>query len=110
MQELDNLQKSKIKSYIGFAIKSKAIVIGTDNITSYTKKKKLALCLIDKTLSENAKKKISRHFVGNKNLIIIDNLGELSSRGSCRALAIIDANLASVILKCLTPTPSKGAI
>jgi hypothetical protein len=85
-------------------------VIGTDNITRYLKSKIPALCLIDETLSENAKKKLISHFNGNKNLITIDNLGELSSRDSCKALAILDNNLANAIVKCLESTQNIGAV
>lgn len=80
----------KIRSYIGFAIKSRNIVYGTDNIL----KSKAKLVIVSDRLSQNAIDKLNNKF--HKVIIIKDEtFAELGS--SALALAILDSSLANAI-------------
>lgn len=68
LQQRNNYEK--IKAYVGFALKAKNVIIGTDNII---KNSKHGLVLMSSKLSQNAKDKIKTH-AKNKLLVI-----ELSS-------------------------------
>ncbi|MDR2266546.1 MAG: hypothetical protein LBE09_03020 [Christensenellaceae bacterium] len=97
MIKLETLQRAKARTYIGFAIKSRTAIIGTDNIL---KCRRVNLLLIDETLSDNAKAKLMSKHQDTNRCITIDNLGELTSLEGCKALAILNHNLAMAILKC----------
>ncbi len=53
------MEIDKIASYVGFSIKSRQMVIGTDNIL---KSKKVKFVLCKDSLSENASKKLKSKF------------------------------------------------
>lgn len=85
----------RIKSYVGFAIKARKALFGLDNIT--ISKKRLFIILLDKSLSPNSAKKLKR-YAEDKNVpfveYCIDNI--LPDR-NCKAIGIIDQNLATAI-------------
>jgi ribosomal protein L7Ae-like RNA K-turn-binding protein len=94
MLHLNDFQRKKIKSYIGFSLKARKILLGTDAIL---KKKQFELVIIDNELSQNARDKIIKH-CEEKKYILVDNLSELSSKAGCKALALLDAELAKTVI------------
>ena len=88
----------KLKTYIGFAIKSGAIIYGQDNIV---KQKNVPLVLIKNGTSTSTINKLKTKF---KNVLIIDEFNELNLTGS--VCAILNQDLAK---KCIEISESKGA-
>jgi hypothetical protein len=83
---------NKLSTYIGFAKKSKQILIGTDNILSSNKCK---VVIASEDLSVNAKKKIE-----NKFKVLSLNVNDFQSvikMDSVKVIAITDENLANAI-------------
>lgn len=97
-----NLQINKAKTYIGFAIKSRAIKFGVDDIL---KSKKCKLVLVSELLQESSFNKITK-FCNQKNIdllkIGLENFENLLDNKSVKAVAILDDNLALAIKKNLT--------
>ena len=94
------MELSKIKSYIGFAIKSRNIKFGVDEIL---KLKHSTLILVSKALAESSLEKV-QNFALNRNCEILlfeaDNFSELfSGNQSVKAVAVVDDNLAIAIKK-----------
>jgi hypothetical protein len=93
------MNKEKIKAYIGFAIKSSAIVWGSDNILL---KRKTNLILIDEDLGESSKNKVLKYAKDfNKENKVIEKglLEELTGRTNCKAIGITNKNLAAAIIE-----------
>ncbi len=93
----------KIKAYIGFAIKSRSIKYGVDDIV---KLKTSALILIGDNLAKSSYEKL-RSFAEKKNCETIDfssdELAELfDGNTSIKAVAITDKGLAMAIKKNMT--------
>ena len=89
--------KSKVETYIGFAIKKGAVVFGCDRIKS--SKKHLLLLLYTPTLSDNSLsvlKQVSER--AGCPLAQIEDCETLSKK-NCKALAICDKSLAFAILE-----------
>ncbi len=86
---------TKIKSYIGFAIKSKQIVFGTDNILKITKD---YLVVASCELAENSIKKLQNK---HNNTVILDKNSYDQLNLQFKAFLITDKNLAEAIKKCL---------
>ena len=97
-----SLEINKAKSYLGFAIKSKSIRYGVDDIC---KLKRAELIIVSSDLQNSSLSKIS-NFSIKKNIEIlnlsIDDFQNLLDNKSVKVLAILDANLASAIKKNLT--------
>lgn len=97
-----NLQINKAKTYIGFAIKSRAIKFGVDDIL---KSKRCKLVLVSELLQESSFNKITK-FCNQKNIdllkIGLENFENLLDNKSVKAVAILDDNLALAIKKNLT--------
>lgn len=81
---------NKIKTYIGFAKKSRAIVFGEENVLK-TKNPKIILCAQD--LSQNTLKKLAKF--ENINLLSQSSLQELEIQS--KVVAITDKSLADAI-------------
>lgn len=92
---------SSVKTYIGFANKSGAIIKGVDDIMR--SKKIISLIIASEELKENSRIKII-NFAEKKNIPIIDIesgiLTELNLHG-VKVLAITDNNLANAVKKCI---------
>lgn len=86
---------TKINSYIGFAIKGRSIVYGTDNIL---KSSKLKLVVASDELADNSLKKLQNHY---KNTVILPQNEYLALNLQTKAFGILDANLANAIQNCL---------
>lgn len=91
---------SKIKAYVGFAIKSRQIVYGTDNIL---KTKKIKLVIVSDDLADNGYEKISLHAQKCGALVVkfsSDDIFEITGK-SIKALAVMSESLADAIKKSL---------
>ena len=82
---------SKINSYVGFAIKSRNIIYGTDSILA--SKSKCKLILVSQNLSQNAINKLKK-----VDQVVLLNADQFESLfGNTLAVAITDINLANAI-------------
>lgn len=97
-----NLEVNKIKTYIGFAIKSRSIILGVDDIA---KSKKTHIILYSVTLGDSSKDKLIKFANNNKvehyefETQVFD---ELFENKNIKAIAITDKNLALAIKKNVT--------
>lgn len=95
------MKTDKIKSYIGFAIKSNSILFGWDKIKE--SKKLPNLVLVCSTQNDKVTEKVHR-FCKNTNIKFIKlnrdiTLSELVSRDNCKVIGIINNNLSVAIIK-----------
>ncbi len=92
-----NNNLNKITSYIGFAIKSRKVEWGVDNIID--KKEKPYLILTDPSLSVGSKKKLI-NYASTNNIDIreMEKLTSIVGRGA-RAIGVSEPNLAAAINK-----------
>ena len=92
----------KIKTYIGFAIKSRKIKFGVDDII---KLKNAELIIVSDSLAESGVKKING-FAEEKNIDLINLKEEIFlevvPNYNIKVTAIVDKNLADAIKKNLT--------
>lgn len=89
------MQTAKIKAYLGFAIKSRAIVYGVDNI----EKNKPQLIIYSANLA-SAKRRLENHAQKTKaTIIMLDDkaFNELTNNERIKALAVLSENLAKAI-------------
>ena len=94
-----NLQIPKIKSYIGFAIRSREITFGVDDIV---KTKKAKLIIASRDLGESSLSKLEK-FSSEKNLevILLDaaDFAEVVQNENIKAVSVENKNLAEAIKK-----------
>lgn len=87
---------AKIKSYVGFAIKSNQVVFGVDNLEVF--KKKLHLIIVSTDIAE---KSMNRLQVVSKNkdaeILVFSDLEDLTLRKNCKAIGITNFELAKAI-------------
>lgn len=92
-----NMQKQKVDTYIGFAVKARDVIFGLDNIV--TAKKKIRVIVTDDSLGEASRRKLRNYL--NKNDIpcyILDHsLGEVLRRDNCKILGVTNDSLAGAI-------------
>ena len=93
------MTNGKIKTYIGFAIKSGAVIWGLDNILSGCEKSKLIL--YDNTLSSTGVRKLTNH-INKVNAECIKlppeySLSDITGRDNVKLIAVTNANLADAI-------------
>ena len=89
---------SKIKSYIGFAIKSRTIIYGVDSI----KEKKVKVIFFSESLSDSSKNNCEK--IANKNnckyyQLTDEQMLELTQNNKIKAFAITNSDLAAAIEK-----------
>ena len=92
-----NENLKKIKTYIGFSIKARKIVFGTDDILRL---KKLELIVVSSSLAESSLKKLKNYADSRKvEIKIFDDafFVEAVNSESIKAAAILDKNLADAI-------------
>ncbi len=93
---------SKIKTYLGFAIKSRKVRFGVDDIM---KLKKADLILVSDSLTESGQQKINT-FAKNHSVYVKslnqEEFAEIVNNINIKAAAILDKNLADAIKKNLT--------
>ena len=88
----------KIRSYVGFAIRSKQCVFGYDLIF---KSSKVLLALYSSDMSESAKSKLTHYCEGFDIPCIeisADDMYDYTSRAGVKAIGITEPNLAQAIL------------
>lgn len=88
---------SKIRSYVGFSIKSGKIIFGVDNIIL----KRSKLILVDKSLSEVSRRKLNNYLEKSRIECIEMDLAEIVSKENCKAIALTDKNLTDAIKKAI---------
>lgn len=96
------LNSQKIITYIGFAIKSRNIKYGVDDIL---KLKKASLILVSETLTSSGMNKINNYVNRTKTDMILlkgDEFSKIINNPSIKVAAILDDNLAEAIKKNLT--------
>ena len=97
-----SLEINKAKTYIGFAIKSRAIKYGIDDIC---KCKKAELIIVSSSLQESSTKKVTAFATQNRIDLLnlsLDDFENLLDNKNVKAVAILDKNLALAIKKNLT--------
>ena len=96
------INTSKIKTYVGFAVKSRKIKFGVDDIL---KLKNTNLIMVSDSLAESGMKKLEA-FADRKSVSLIklseEDFFEVVQNISIKALAVLDVNLADAIKKNLT--------
>lgn len=96
------INTSKIKTYVGFAIKSRKIKFGVDDII---KLKNAGLIIVSESLADSGMKKLEG-FANRKSIDLLklseDEFFEVIQNISIKATAILDENLAEAIKKNLT--------
>ncbi|MFA6866698.1 MAG: hypothetical protein WCR54_04190 [Clostridia bacterium] len=90
------MNNTKIKSYVGFAIKSGKILYGVDMII--LSRKKPYIVLIDDNISENSLSKLQNKLSQYKIEVENVNMEEIFPNKNCKALGIMDRNLAKAII------------
>ena len=94
--------KSKIQTYLGFCVRARKIVYGTDEIE--TQKKSVFLIVFDETLSENSLKNLYKTSERLGCPVIKakkDALANALFKPAVKAVAVKDKNLANAICDCL---------
>ncbi|MBR6779154.1 MAG: hypothetical protein IKM43_03325 [Clostridia bacterium] len=89
---------NKIKSYVGFAIKAKKVVIGQSLIKRTTQK--MMCILLDATASQNLKDLATN--VASKQgcaLILVENLQDMTHINDLKIIAITDESLGNAIIE-----------
>ena len=89
--------KSKVETYIGFAIKKGSVVFGCDGITS--SKKHMCLMLYTPTLSDNSLYVLKQASERTRCPLAQIDEYDILKKKNCKALAICDRSLASAILE-----------
>lgn len=89
--------KSKVETYLGFAIKKRALITGCDSVARLKKANLVVLCA---TASENAKKQ-AQSISKKLNCYLIESkipLEDVTGKLNCKIAAVTDENLASAIV------------
>lgn len=89
------MKKNALNSYIGFAIKSRHILIGLENIVS---NKKSFVILFDISLGKNSMEKLNTYMSRTSVKGYCVNVEEYYPSRNCKVLGITDRNLASAII------------
>ena len=96
------INTSKIKTYVGFAVKSRKIKFGVDDIL---KLKSASVIIVSDSLAESGMKKLEG-FAQRKSIDIVkleeNDFLEIVQNISIKAAAVLDENLAEAIKKNLT--------
>ncbi|NLL56874.1 MAG: hypothetical protein GX242_06650 [Clostridiales bacterium] len=88
---------SKIKSYVGFAIKMGKAVFGVDTITTLRRPPKIVL--YDHSLSTNSEIKLTNYTARNNIVSYKVAMEEIYPEKNCKAIGILHKNLALAIDK-----------
>ena len=89
------MQTSKVRSYVGFAVKSGKVKIGVDNILNA--KKAPYIVLYDEKLRDNSKKKLLNKCTDIKCFRV--PMEEVFPKKNCLDIGICETNLAKAICK-----------
>ncbi|MDE6549882.1 MAG: hypothetical protein K2M44_00035 [Clostridia bacterium] len=104
--------KSKVKSYIGFAIKSGAIIWGLDNLLTHCDKARLII--YDTSLATTGVRKLDNLLSScDIDCICLEQcclLSELTGRDNVKLIAVTNADLADAIRKNINITGDGGIV
>ena len=92
------MRVDKVKTYLGFAVKSGKIIFGVDKLLESSKRPHLII--ICSTQNEKVSNKVIRYGDSNNvTCIKLDNLvlGDIIGRDNCKVVGILDLNLAIAI-------------
>lgn len=92
--------KSKIETYLGFCLRAKKLLLGTDNVENA--KRNVYLLMADESLSDNAFKiliKAQEKFACPLLKCSSGFIGECLHRYGVKAVAVQDKNLAEAIME-----------
>ena len=92
------MQRDKIESLLGFAVKAGKVIYGSDNIVDV--KRRYYLVIICDTLAENSRKKVIKT-ASEKRIPVILSLKELQyavNRTNCKAVAITDKQMSDAMI------------
>ncbi|MFI3229186.1 MAG: hypothetical protein R3Y23_03355 [Bacillota bacterium] len=93
---------NKIKTYVGFGIKSGKVIFGTDNILL---NKKIKVVLYDPRLSQNALDKISRHGAEwGYEIIALEDIPAVTHKENCKVIGLKKGGLTDQVIKILEDT------
>ena len=87
-----------IKTYLGFSLKSRSVVIGQDRLKDC--KEKIHLIVYCHTASQNLKdliKRLAEKF--NCRYILLNDLQEYTNMDGCKVLGLTNKSLADAIIK-----------
>lgn len=94
------MRKDKIKSYLGFSIRSGNVIFGSDKLFESSKLPKLFL--ICSTQNEKVTNKVLKYCENNNiKAIKLDSLvlADLIGRENCKVIGVLDLHLAEAIIK-----------
>lgn len=91
------MNESKVKTYLGFAVKAGKIVWGADNILA--RKRFYPLIVVSNTASVRLKRDIEEYAADKIPVIEVEDLSALISKENCKAVAVTEKNLAKAILE-----------
>ena len=95
--------RSKLASYMGFAVKSRNLLMGFNTCVLAMNKRRIKLLIIATDISENSGKKIlkeaNKHQVPYRVYGTSDELSQMAGTGGRSIFGITDDNFAKVILK-----------
>ena len=97
---MENRQQEKLKTYLGFGIRARKLVLGTGAIKAT--RGTVYLLIADRNASTNTKKEIEglkRKF--SCPIVEVDDLEGLTGKAFCKLAAMRDANLAQAVMKTL---------
>ncbi len=91
----------KIKTYLGFSVKSNQIVYGIDNLIST--RKKVHLIIACKTLTDNGLNQLLK-FASKEHIKVVspneETLSELLNKNNCKIIGLTNGNLSKAIENC----------
>ena len=90
---------STIKSYVGYAIRSRNALFGVNNITSTFGVKLPQVILYDALLSENSKEKLLLFANRNGIKVFCVDIEDIYPNKNCKAIGIKEKNLSTAIIK-----------
>jgi ribosomal protein L7Ae-like RNA K-turn-binding protein len=96
------MKNSKAESYFGFAVKSRSVLFGVDNIVTG---KKVYLILLCDQISQNSSKKVIK-YATEKNVKIItlnkEDMFNITKRETCLAAGVTNESLSGAIENALS--------
>lgn len=89
------MQRSKLASYVGFAVKSGSVIFGEEAIGKHARRCKVVL--LTEGASEKLAARVRQHAEGICEVFILDDLSALVHRDNVKAIGITDPSLAAAM-------------
>lgn len=94
------MRSNKIKSYLGFSVKSGNVIFGSDKLFESKKKPKLVIvCSLQNEKVTNKVLKLCKENNITCIKLIDITLADLICRDNCKVVGVLDDNLAQAIIK-----------